>query len=124
MLLATIGYPVGSIVLAGCCAFVVIGYRLGRRRSAPCGKGETNPRVRVAALGGAALLCGPLLGLILAFLICRYADVDPLDVGYTYRAYVRLGSFVGFLGGVSFAAASLILNASHAKATAPADPDF
>ena len=125
MRLAMIGYyPFGSIVLAGFCAFAVVAYLVGRRRSAQAAKGDASPRDRVASLGCLVLVCGPLLGLILAFVTCRAGDVNPLDVGYTYGVYVGVGSFVGLLGGVAFAASALIFRPPDAKRTGVVDPDF
>jgi MFS family permease len=70
-------------------------------------KDRGKERDRRAGLGLVAILCGPLLGAILAGLATHLGDVHPLDVRYTYWVFISIGAIAGFLTGCAFAVAAL-----------------
>jgi hypothetical protein len=71
-------------------------------------RGKRREQDRRAGLGFMAILCGPPVGAILAWLCNTLGDVHPADVAHTYSLLIAIGSFAGFLAGLAFGITGLI----------------
>jgi hypothetical protein len=71
-------------------------------------RGKLSEQSRRAGLALLAILCGPLVGAALAWLVHTWGDVHPLDVGYTYVVFTVIGSIAGLLGGLVFGITGLL----------------
>jgi uncharacterized protein YqgC (DUF456 family) len=70
-------------------------------------RGAKSEQDRRAGLGIAALLCGPLIGALLAGLAQALGGIHPMDVAYTYVVFIIVGSIAGFMVGIAFAVTSV-----------------
>jgi hypothetical protein len=103
VLIAMVGYPVGTVVVGGFILVTVIGVVLTSSRSRTKG---VDDRDRTAGLGCLSMVFGPLVGLALASLACEFGDVHPMDVGYTFAVFTAIGTLAGLIGGAAFATAA------------------
>jgi hypothetical protein len=63
---------------------------------------------RRAGLGLMAIVCGPLVGASLAWLVNALGDVHPRDVTYTYVVFTVIGGIAGVVAGVVFAITGIL----------------
>jgi hypothetical protein len=55
----------------------------------------------------AAVAIGPMLGALLGWLTVRFGEVSSLDVGWTYRVFISIGTVAGVAAGLLMAASSV-----------------
>lgn len=80
------------------------------------GKGA-RPRAR-RGLASLAVLCGPLVGLILGLLHVRMTEVNPLDLQYTIGQYTFLGAIAGLVVACALLFAGMASDAMEPAASA------
>jgi len=86
-------------------------------------RGKRSEQDRRAGLGLMAILCGPLVGASLAWLVNTLGDVHPADVGFTYAKCTVIGGIAGVLAGVAFGITGLLCPRDSSGKAVPTKPE-
>src|SRR5262245_1616897 len=94
--------PPGSAPMIVCgIVLVMLGVGFFVKLTARKDHGPDNEQNRRAGLGMATVLCGPLVGALLAGLAHATGGIHPVDVTHTYVVSIGIGSVAGLIAGIA-----------------------